>query len=350
MLVDNSETLTHGDTTMQRLKDHFLAARSKLSSDGPGFSAVTVENGEISFELHHGMASVELQVPLGGTSAYYLASESKQFTAACVMKAVRDGLVTLDSDVVTYLPELSGFKQAFPLKSLLNHTSGIPDYLPLIGLQLYRHESDYFGNEQILGLISRLDSVEFETSSEYRYSNSNYILLAKLVERLAGMPLADYAKRNLFQPLGIERLTFDSDRFSVLRNRVTSYEADATRPQSLKQSLANANTVGDGGMYGSTDELVLWEKNWHSEWADQDSLLWSMLQPSPLTNGTALPYRFGLELSAYSGEPYVFHGGGMWGFRTMILRIPARQLSIIHLANHQDAGVGEEELLRLILD
>ena len=89
---------------------------------------MVVQDGEIAFELHHGLASLELEVPLSARSAYYLASESKQFMAAAILAQVRAGTIGLDDDVSVHLPELAGFKQPFALRGLLNHSSGIPDY------------------------------------------------------------------------------------------------------------------------------------------------------------------------------------------------------------------------------
>lgn len=335
---------------MQRLADHFTQLQSALPPDGPGFSAAVLCDGETVFELHHGMASLELKVPLSADSAYYLASESKQFTAACVLSLVRAGLIGLDDDVCAHLPELAKFEQTFPLRSLLNHSSGIPDYFQFLECQLSRHEADYFDNRMILEVIGRLDTVVVPTSTGYRYSNSNYILLAALVERLSGMSLGRYARSTLFEPLDMRRIAFDEDRFSIIEHRVFSYEADAPRPFGYKQHLGNANTVGDGGVYASIRDLLLWEKEWHRQWADPSSLLHAMLQPSALLDGTVPSYRFGLELIQRAGHDVVFHSGGLWGFDTLIMRIPARRMSVIQLANCEAAQSSIECLLATAID
>ena len=330
---------------MHALADHYERLAAALPATGPGFSVAVLRDSATVFERHHGMASLELQVPLSGASAYYLASESKQFTAACVLTLVREGRIGLDDDVCPHLPALARFGQPFPLRSLLNHTSGIPDYFQFLQCQLGRHDADYFDNACILRVITRLDTVDCPTGTEYRYSNSNYILLAALVERLGGMSPGRYARRTLFEPLGIRRLGFDEDRFSLIAGRVFSYAADAHRPQGYRQYLGNANTVGDGGVYGSIDDLLVWERDWHRQWRDPSSLLHALLQPSPLADGTVLPYRFGLEIAQDAGRTVVFHQGGLWGFNTLILRLPEERLSLVHLANCDEAAPDQERLL-----
>ena len=98
---------------MMRLDEYFFELQSALPADGPGFSALVVREGEVAFELHHGLASLELEAPLSARSAYYLASESKQFMAAAILTLVRAGTIGLDDDVCAHLPELAGFEQPF---------------------------------------------------------------------------------------------------------------------------------------------------------------------------------------------------------------------------------------------
>lgn len=334
---------------MQELWNYYEQLAARLPSHGPGFSVAILRDGETVFERHHGLASLELNVPLSRDSAYYLASESKQFTAACIMALVRDGLIGLDDDVCPHLPELARFEQAFPLRSLLNHSSGIPDYFQFLQCQLGRHEAGYFNNDTILQLIARMDTVECPAQTGHRYSNSNYILLAALVERLSGLSLTKYARKILFEPLGIHRLGFDDDRFNVIAHRVFSYDVDPSRPFGYKQHLGNANTVGDGGIYGSIADLLRWEVEWHRQWSDKSSLLHAMLQRSPFLDGTVPDYRFGLELTHRFGQDVVFHSGGLWGFNTLIVRLPQSRTSIIHLANCEDAGPEMDRILAAAL-
>lgn len=317
---------------MNRLIEHFQSLAAGVAPAGPGFSAAVIQHGEVLLEAHAGLACLELQVPLGRHSAYYLGSESKPFTAACVMALVQEGRLGLDDDVARWLPQVRQFEAVLPLRSLLNHTSGIPDYFAFLHSQLGRHEADFFDNALLLQLIARMDELAFAPGQRHDYSNSNYILLAELVKGVSGQTLGQFAQQRLFEPLGMA-CRFDEDRFAVLPGRVRSYEPDAHRPCGHAQLLGNASTIGDGGLYASLDDLLRWERSWHARWADPHSLIRLQAQASPLCDGSVISYRFGIEWQQHAGRDLLFHGGGLWGFRALVARVPQLGLSVVHLAN-----------------
>ncbi|PHV05469.1 serine hydrolase [Janthinobacterium sp. BJB412] len=333
---------------MHFLSEHFRTVQSKVPASDPGFSALVVRHGEPLFELHHGVACMELGVPLSGRSRYYMGSESKQFTAACILDLVRQGRLSLDEDVRARLPIMHRIDTPVALRNLLNHSSGIPDYLPYLDLQLGRHESNYFDNPLALQLIEKFDELDFAPGSRYDYSNSNYQLLAQLIEVVSGTPLAAYARRLVFEPLAMAATDFDVDRQAVLPDRVRSYSPDPLRPRGYKQHLGNANTVGDGGLYSCTDDLLRLERDWHRRHAEPDSLVRALLQESHDNDGALFSYRYGLECLSHEGMDYVFHSGCLWGFNTLILRVPNAGLSVIQLSNNDLLEPDQPALLRAI--
>lgn len=318
---------------MKNLVSHFFALQASLPAHGPGFSALIQRDGKSLLELHHGLACLELGVPLTAQSRYYLASESKPFTAACVLDLVRQGAIGLDDDVAPHLPEVRQFGAAVTVRQLLNHTSGIPDYFDFLACQLGRHDSDYFDNALLLRLIARMEALTFPPGSAHAYSNCNYILLAKLVEVVSGQSLAAQARQRLFAPLGMHATAFDVDRQAVMPQRVRSYSVDPAQAGVYRQHLGNANTVGDGGVYASLHDLALWERDWQRQYCDPASLLHAQLVETAGPDGQSWSYRFGLEQIEHGGRVVVFHDGGLWGFRALLLRVPEAGLSVIQLAN-----------------
>lgn len=333
---------------MHTLIEHYQKLSLATGPDEPGFSVVFSSDGVPLLEKHHGLACLELGAQLSGKSAYYLASESKPFTAMCMMHLVSAGAISLDQNVVELLPALAQYETPVLLRHLLNHTSGIPDYLWLLECQLGRHESDYFNNQTALELIRRADTLDFVPGEKFAYSNSNYVLLAALIEQLSGMSAASYAAQTLFHPLGMHNTGFDEDRASIIRNRVRSYDKDETRPFGYQQHLGNANTVGDGGVYSCTDDLQSWQRELHRQWQDKDSLLHMMLLASPLNDGTVISYRFGLELITQDGIDYLYHQGRLWGFTAILLLVPQKKLSLIQLANSDQITADHTILVDLV--
>ena len=333
---------------MKTLVQHFLSLQASLPAQGPGFSALIQRDGQTLFELHHGLACLELGVPLTAQSRYYLASESKQFTAACVLDLVRQGAIGLDDDVAPHLPEVRQFGAAISVRQLLNHTSGIPDYFDYLACQLGRHDSDYFDNALLLRLIARMQDLTAPPGSAHAYSNCNYILLAKLVEVLAGRPLAAQARERLFAPLGMHATGFDVDRQAVMPQRARSYSVDPADAGAYRQHLGNANTVGDGGVYACLHDLALWEREWQRQYRDPSSLVRAQLAHTPGADGQSWTYRFGLEQIEHAGRVAVFHGGGLWGFRALLLRVPEAGLSVIQLANIDSCEADEAVWLAAI--
>lgn len=333
---------------MKNLTRHFNSLQARLPTSGPGFSALILRDGDTVFELHHGLACLELGVPLTAQSRYYLASESKPFTAACVLDLVRKGTIGLDDDVVPHLSEIQQFRLAITVRQLLNHTSGIPDYFGYLTCQLGRHDSDYFDNALLLRLISKMDELSFAPGSAHDYSNSNYILLARLVEVLSGQPLAAYARDHLFAPLGMHATAFDDDRQAIMPQRVRSYTPDPVQAGRYRQHLGNANTVGDGGVYACMQDLILWEQEWQRQYRDPASLVCAQLAQTTGPDGQPWSYRFGLEQLQHGEHKVVFHGGGLWGFRSLLLRLPELGLSVIQLANVDTAEPDEAALLAAI--
>jgi CubicO group peptidase (beta-lactamase class C family) len=108
--------------------------------------------------------------------------------------------------------------------------------------------------------------------------------------------------------------------------------------------------VGDGGVYASVNELLRWEREWHRQWATPSSLQRTLLQASPLLDGSVPTYRFGLELIRHADHEVVFHTGGLWGFDTLVVRIPALRMSVIQLANCEIAQSGLPQILAAALD
>ncbi|MFK7855747.1 MAG: serine hydrolase domain-containing protein [Granulosicoccus sp.] len=304
----------------------------------PGFCSAIIQDGKIVHAINHGLASMEHQVPLTGDSLFYLASESKQFTAACILHLISDKKLSLKQDVREIVKEASHFRSKITIQNLLNHTSGIPDYFQYLDCSLDLvggHENDYFDNSHIMKIIDNCEPT-FKPNTRHEYSNSNYIILAQIVKHVSGTQLASYAKKHIFKPLKMSHSVYDIDRCKVIRNRVASYTKSKN---AYRVYLKNSCTVGDGGLLSSINDLIKWEVNCHDNKHLPLSVVKGLTRRSKLSNGKLLTYANGLEVTiGKDKQEYSFHGGGFGGFITDIIRVPSQKISVIYLSNNEGVG------------
>ena len=321
--------------TDEQAVDQLFASYEKPGS--PGCSLGVIRAGTFVYGKGYGLASVELGVPLSSGSVFYMASVSKQFTAASLVLAVEQGFLSLDDDIHKYVPELPDYGHPVTLREMLHHTSGFRDYLGLLALS-GGHLVDVHTTTELIDLIGRQKGLNNSPGSEYVYSNTNYFLLAEVIKRATHKSLSVFAEENIFRPLGMTHTRFYDDRNVVLAGRVPAYEPGGDGSFKVNWST-NFDGVGDGGLMSSVDDLLLWDKNFYDNRLGKGTLLTEMLTRGTLNNGKQIDYALGLKIGSYRGLPTIEHGGAFFGYRTEILRFPEQSLSVICLCNLSSANV-----------
>src|SRR4029434_7873138 len=163
------------------------------SRAGAVCAAAASQDGRTVYEAGYGSANLEADVPITPASIFHAASVSKQFTAMAVLLLAREGKLSLDADVRTYLPELPDYGQRITLRHLLTHTSGVRDQWDLLALARGRFEEDRITEADVLDIVTRQKVLNFVPGAEYVYSNTGYTLLAVIVKRVSGTSLRDFA-------------------------------------------------------------------------------------------------------------------------------------------------------------
>src|SRR6185503_13261523 len=155
-------------------------------------------------------------------SVFDIGSTSKQFTATSIVLLAQDGKLALDDDVRKYIPEMPQYQRPITIRMLLNHTSGVRDYLTLMELRGVNVDG-VTTDRDALDLIVRQNATNFEPGSEYLYSNSGYFLLSQIVKRVSGMTLARFARQRVFEPLGMRDTHIHDDHTLIVPLRATGY-------------------------------------------------------------------------------------------------------------------------------
>ena len=298
----------------------------------PGCAVAVGQGGAVLLERGYGMASLEQQVPITPATVFDIGSVSKQFTAMAVQLLARDGRLRLDDSVRRYVPELPAHAAGVTLRHLLHQTSGLRDYVELFPLAGVQYET-VVRPADALALLARQRGTNFRPGDEWGYSNTNYFLLALVVERAGGRPLGEVLRERVFQPLGMASARLWERHTQVVPNRAASYAPAAAG--GFEGVVYDWETVGDGAIQSTAGDMLRWLDALASpRGAVGDSALVARLEtPGALNDGTPIFYAQGMLVTRYRGLRRVWHNGAAAGFRAHVERFPERRLSVVTLCN-----------------
>ena len=313
----------------------------------PGASVVVIADGRVVLRRAYGMADLERRVAATPETDYRLASVSKQFTAMAVMLLATGGKLRYDQPVRDFLPELPVAAQPVTIRHLLNHTSGLVDYEDLVP----ESRTAQLDDRDVLGLLAAKDSVYFPAGSQYRYSNSGYVLLGLIVARASGLSFPEFVRTRIFQPLGMSASVAHVDGSDTVPRRAYGYSPRGGTFVQTDQSVTSA-TLGDGGIYTNVDDLVRWDQALERNTLVDSATMRLATTPPQLPAGAATEYGFGWFVDQYRGLKRWRHTGETSGFRNAILRFPDRRLTIVILTNRSSGepqAIAERIADRLLL-
>ena len=313
---------------LRRRMDRLLAPYDR--ADMPGMALGLVRDGALVLHRQAGMASLELGVPLGVDSCFRIASVSKQFTCAAILLLAAEGKLDVRDAARTYLPELAEFGAPLTIAHLMHNTSGLRDMLELMrlgGMDL----SVPCTTEDLLAAIFRQRTLNFAPGSRYLYSNSNFLLLGVIVERIAGEALPGFLERRIFAPLGMSRTRMTPSTTAVVAGLATGY---LPKDGGWVRAAHGFPLGGEGGLVSSVEDLALWARNCETGRVGGMALVEGLETQQAFTNGAPATYARGLQVRDYRGMRAVDHGGLWPGYKTEFLRVPELRLAVICIANN----------------
>jgi CubicO group peptidase (beta-lactamase class C family) len=307
----------------------------EFAKPGAAGAAVVVARGDtIVLARAFGLADVERRVPMTPTTAFRLASVTKQFTAAAILALVEDGRLVLDGRLGDLLPDAPRYAHDVRVRHLLAHTSGIPDYEPLLG----SGDGPQLRDHDVLALLHEARSLYFPPGSSWRYSNSGYALLALIVERVTGESFAAFLRRRIFDRAGMPNAVAHVEGRDTVLERAYGHSFDHGAWRRTDQSRTSA-VLGDGGIYASAVELARWSAALDNHAVMSAETFTQATTPVSLPSGAPTHYGFGWFLDTYRGHRRQRHEGDSIGFRTAIQRYPDARLTVIVLANRSAAPI-----------
>jgi CubicO group peptidase (beta-lactamase class C family) len=308
--------------------------------DSPGYAVAVIQDGKVVHARGYGMADLERDVKITPRSVFDIGSTAKQFTAASILLLEAEGKLSLSDDIRKYLPEMPAYERPVTIAHLIHHTSGIRDYLTLMGLAGLDDRND-FTDEETVALIARQKALNFLPGDEHLYSNSGYYLLSQIVERASGRSLRGYADEKIFKPLGMTSTHFHDDPTEIVKHRAIGY---APSKNGYVISMSNYHVTGDGALYTTVEDLAKWDANFYDPKVGGQALLDAQHRVGKLTSGKELTYAAGLGVRKHEGLRMVEHGGAWMGYRAQLVRFPEKKLSVALLSNLASANPGEKAL------
>ncbi|HTQ84993.1 MAG TPA: serine hydrolase domain-containing protein [Candidatus Solibacter sp.] len=313
--------------------DRVFAEFTKPGS--PGCALGVYRDGKIIYAKGYGLANLEQSVPITPQTVFDIGSTSKQFTAASILLLEKQGKLSVHDDIRKFIPEIPGYGTPITILNLLNHTSGLRDYLThfgLAGINLDGVTTD----DDALAIIARQKKLNFAPGSEYLYSNSGYFLLSLIVKRASGKSLRDFAQENIFTPLGMAHTQYRADHTALIPNRALAY--DVKDDGSYALDVSYFEQTGDGAVHTTIEDLQRWDENFYSAQIGGKDFLAELQEKGILTSGKTIDYAKGLGVSEYRGLRAVSHGGSWGGYRAQLLRFPDQHFSVACLCNldHSD--------------
>ena len=204
------------------------------------------------------MANLEYGIPISAKTQFYIASVSKQFTGYCITLLARQKKINLDEDIRVYLPWFPDLKKKITVRHLLHQISGIRDHLNLIAISGLGIDG-VLTNELVIKTLHMQKGLNFDPGTRYSYSNSNYVLLAKIVEAVTAKTFRQFADSAIFTPLRMKETHFHDDPSQLVADRAMAYWQGSN--VSYLNAFQNVYTVGDGGMFTTVADASKWIRN-----------------------------------------------------------------------------------------
>jgi CubicO group peptidase (beta-lactamase class C family) len=303
--------------------------------DEPGAAVIVVRDGRVIFRKGYGLANVELGVPIEPDMVFRLGSITKQFTAVAILMLAEQGKLSLDDDLTKFLPDYPTKGQRITIEHLLTHTSGIKNYTSLPEwLAIWRKDLTV---KEIVDLFKD-QPMDFAPGERWNYSNSGYILLGAIIEKVSGQTYQEFIEKNIFTPLSMKHSYYDNT-VRLIPRRVEGYSKGQDGYRNAAY-LSMSQPFSAGALMSSVDDLALWDAALYTEKLVKQQSLKRAWNPRLLTNGKSAHYGYGWSMSSYVSHPIIEHGGGVNGFSTYALRMPADRIFVAILSNRDSMGPG----------
>ncbi len=312
---------------LQRIVDRLLAPWE--GAGGPGVTIGVVRDDALVLHRSAGLAHIEPGVAIGPGTTFRIASVSKQFTCAAILMLQAEGKLRTEDDVRDHIAGFPNLGHRITLAHLMHNTSGIRDMLEIMrlgGVDL----SQPCTPQDLLDGVCRQRDLNFAPGTRYLYSNSNFMLLGRIVEQISGEAFADFLDRRIFAPLGMTMTRHTPTTTELVPGLATAY---LPAPSGWRRARHGFPLHGEGGLVSSVEDLALWHAQFGVPARHGTALAEALTTMTPFVNGLPNTYARGLRINTYRGVRTVGHDGLWPGFKSSFIRVPAHRAAVICISN-----------------
>lgn len=307
----------------------------QVKKDEAGFSVAVFEKDKIIFEKQYGNANLDYNIPITSETVFDVGSIAKQFTAAAILLLEQEGKLSIKDPVYKYIDKLPRYEKGNPtIEQLLNQTSGIKEVDPYLGIiDLWFH--DYLNQTQMINIITKVKELRFIPGTHFYYTNSNYILLASIIEKASEESYSGYLQKNIFDPLKMNHTTFNNDIYKIVKNRAIGYTEE--EGQFFKTHFYSLKYAGDGQILTTPQDMFKWHQNLKKSIIGTPELWKKMYTKAKLNDGTLINFGLGVEFETHNGyEAVGFDGMSVGGFVSKYLYFPKLDVAFFTTQNTFD--------------
>jgi len=312
-------------------------------SNSPGVAVLVMKDGKVLHRKGYGLANIQTKTPVSPESVFDLGSIGKQFTAMAIMILAERGHLSYDDKLTTFFPEFPSYAGKITIKHLLHHTAGLPEYEKLY-IQNRKVKPDYETaykktswafeptSKDLLALISEQTLPEFTAGDEWDYSNTGYVILGQIVEKISGISLSQFMKVNIFQPLGMNNTLLYDETKPKISNLAVSYIWVGNEIKGINYNALSL-IYGDGGVNSSISDMANWYRAIENNTLIKASTLKQAFTSGKLNNGANVGYGYGWYVSNSLGLERMIHAGTWIGFKHEVAYYPEQHVTVLILSN-----------------
>lgn len=327
--------LNEDSVSLLRIKTSLEAHFDLLAKNGLNGCVLVARKGLPIFEKCYGVENNENKKTLNPHTSFQLASASKPFTAMAIVHLWQEGKLSPEDSLRMYFPELPYY--GISLSDLLSHRSGLPNYL---------HHIDQWGidslgmidNNMLLNLlVKHHPPILALPDRTFSYNNTNYALLALIIEKVSGMSYSEYLDKHFFKPLGMKNTFVFSKNHPLPSTNVTTGYMRRDVPDEM---VAADGIVGDKNIYSSIEDILLWDRVLYTELIFKKSFLEAAFKPRSFEKSGSRNYGFGWRLTEKPDKSwFIYHNGWWHGYNIAFYRNPSDQTTVVVLSNKYNRNV-----------